>query len=131
MSVLRFISKVAEGEPITVYGDGTQQRDFTYVDDIARGTVAALSLSGYETVNLGYGNPVALNEVIRIIEEATGRAAIIRHEERHPADPMMTWADIGRAYSLLGWTPGVGIEDGVHRTVDWYMEHRDWARTLV
>lgn len=131
MSVFRFISRVVEGEPITVYGDGTQQRDFTYVDDIARGTVAALSTSGYKTINLGYGKPVAVNDIIRIIEEATGRLADIRHEERHPADPMMTWADTGLARDLLGWSPAVGVEDGVRRTVNWYLENRDWARMLT
>ena len=131
MSVLRFIRRVVEGEPITVYGDGTQRRDFTYVDDIARGTVAALLTSGFRTINLGYGNPVALNDVIRIIEEATGQSAIIQHHERHQADPMVTWADTGLAQDLLGWSPSIGVEDGIRRTVDWYMENRDWARTLT
>lgn len=131
MSVYRFIRKITEGEPITVYGDGTQRRDFTYVDDIARGTVAALSTSGYKTINLGYGNPVALNDVIRIIEEATGQSTTIQHHERHQADPMVTWADIGLARDLLGWSPSIGVEDGIRRAVDWYMENRDWARTLT
>ena len=131
MSVFRFIRSIAEGEAITVYGDGTQRRDFTYVEDIARGTVATLSTSGYETINLGYGKPEALSDVIRVIEEATGQSAIIRYTERHRADPMMTWADIGRARELLDWTPAVGIEDGICRTVDWYLENREWARTLT
>ena len=130
MSVFRFIKAIAEGEPITVFGDGTQQRDFTYVDDIARGTVAALDVAGYETINLGYGSPVALNRVIRLIEEAVGKAASIEHQERHAADPMMTWADINRARNVLGWTPDVGIEEGIRRTVEWYMDNRDWARLL-
>ena len=131
MSIFRFTRRIAEGEPITVYGDGTQQRDFTYVDDVARGTVAALGLERYETINLGSDRPVALNDVIRIIEEAVGQAAQIKHQERHPADPMLTWADISRAGRLLGWTPEVGIEEGIRRTVSWYMDHRDWARTLA
>ena len=130
MSVFRFIRAVAEGEPITVYGDGTQQRDFTYVDDIARGTVAAMGVEGYEAINLGYGSPVVQNEVIGLIEEAVGKAAIIQHQERHPADPMMTWADTGRAQTLLGWRPTTGIKEGINRTVDWYMDHREWARLL-
>ena len=130
MSVFRFIRAVAEGEPITVYGDGTQQRDFTYVDDIALGTVAALGATGSETFNLGYGRPVALNEVIGLIEEAVGVKASIEYQERHPADPMMTWADISRARQVMGWTPAVGIEEGIHRTVDWYMANREWARDL-
>ena len=131
MSIFKFIRAVAESEPITVYGDGTQQRDFTYVDDVAHGTAAALAISGYETINLGNGNPVAVNDIVRMIENGIGRPAQIQHEERHPADPMMTWADISRAKSLLGWTPAVGIEEGIRRTVEWYMEHRDWASKLT
>lgn len=127
MSVFRFIRAVAEGEPITVYGDGTQQRDFTFVDDVALGTVAALEVSGYETFNLGYGSPVALNDVIGLIEEGIGRSAEIRHDERHPADPMITWADNSRAKDLMGWTPSVGIGEGIRRTIDWYRAHRHWA----
>ena len=130
MSVFRFIRAIAENEPITVYGDGTQQRDFTYVDDIARGTVDALGVTGYETINLGYGSPVALNDVIGLIEEAVGKPAIIEHQERHPADPLMTWADISRAKDVLGWTPTVGIKEGIRRTVEWYMDNREWARLL-
>ena len=131
MSIFKFIRGIAEGEAITLYGDGTQQRDFTYVDDIAHGTAAALAVSGYEAINLGNGNPVAVNDIIRMIENHVGRQAHILREERHPADPMMTWADISRAQSLLGWAPAVGIEEGIRRTVDWYMEHRDWAKALT
>ena len=97
MSVFRFLRSIVGGETITVFGDGTQQRDFTYVDDIAGGTVAALGVTGYETINLGYGSPVVLNDVISLIEDAVGKEARIVHEERHPADPMMTWADVSRA----------------------------------
>ena len=131
MSVFKFIRAVAEGEPITVFGDGTQRRDFTYVDDIARGTVAALGVPGYETINLGYGSPAVLNDVIRMIEKAVGKPVRIEHQERQPSDPMITWANISRAQSLLGWAPTVGIQEGIRRTVEWYMENRDWASALT
>ena len=130
MSIFRFIHRVAEGESITVFGDGTQQRDFTYVDDIARGTVAALGVAGYETINLGYGSPVALNDVIGMIENAVGKKARIEYQERHPADPMITWADTGRARDLLKWTPSVGIEEGIRHTVAWYEANRHWSNAL-
>ena len=130
MSVFRFVRAVAEGELITVYGDGTQQRDFTYVDDIARGTVAALNAPGYQTINLGYGSPVVLKDVIGLIEEALGKPARIEYEERHPADPLMTWADTGQARDVLGWTPTVGIAEGIRRTIEWYLANREWARLL-
>lgn len=131
MAVFRFIRAIAEGEAITVYGDGNQQRDFTYVDDVARGVAAALTLKGYEIINLGNDRPVALNSVIHLIEEETGRPARIRYQERHPADPLVTWADIGHARELLGWSPVIGIEEGIRRTVAWYQENREWARDLT
>ena len=130
MSVFRFVRAIAEGEPITVHGDGPQQRDFTFVDDIARGTVAALGVTGYETINLGFGSPVAPNYVISLVEKAVGKEAKVRYEERHPADPLMTWADISRAKDVLGWTPMIGIEEGIRRTVKWYTANREWARLL-
>ena len=131
MSIFRFIRSVCEDEPITVFGDGMQQRDFTYVDDVARGTVAALGITGYETINLGHGTPVALADVIRVIEKTVGKQAMVEYEDRHAADPLVTWADISRARSLLAWTPTVGIEEGIGRTVNWYLENRDWAKGLT
>ena len=131
MSVFRFIRAIAEGDLVSVYGDGTQRRDFTYVDDIARGTVAALGLRGFHTINLGNDRPVSVNELIGIVEGAVGRSALVQYQERHEADPSLTWADIGRAQRLLGWVPDVGIEEGIRRTVAWYMENREWAKNLV
>ena len=111
-------------------GDGAQLRDFTYVDDVARGTAAALPLQGYETINLGNDRPIVLNDVIRMIEDAVGRHAQIQYRPRHPADPLITWADIGRARKLLDWTPVVGIEEGIRRAVALYTENREWAKSL-
>ena len=128
MSVFRFIRAIVEGDPVNVYGDGTQRRDFTYVNDVAKGTVAALGLRGFHTINLGNDRPVSVNELIGIIEGAVGRSALVQFQERHETDPSLTWADIGRAHTLLGWTPEVGIEDGIRRTVAWYMENREWAK---
>ena len=97
MSVFRFARDVVEGSPITIYGDGTQQRDYTYMTDVARGTIRALMLQGYETINLGSDRPVAVNAVVRLVEKAVGRSSVIRHEERHSADVATTWADVSRA----------------------------------
>ena len=130
MSIFRFIRDITEGKPITVYGDGTQKRDFTFVTDVARGTVAALELQGYEIANLGNENPVSVNDVIATIETLVGRNAQIEYEERHVADPQITWADTSKAKRLLSWTPTVNIEEGIRRTVEWYMKNRDWARTV-
>jgi nucleoside-diphosphate-sugar epimerase len=130
MSVFRFMRQIAEGEPITLFGDGSQERDFTYVDDIARGTIAALGPLGYKVINLGSDRPVRLDVIIQQISELFGREPIIRYRPAHPADVPATWARIERARDLLGWTPRVDIEEGLRRTVAWYRENRDEILTL-
>ena len=97
MSVFRFVRQIAEGTPITVFGDGRQRRDFSYVDDIARGTVAALRPLGFETINLGSDHPVELAEVIEQIATLVGKRPIIEYRPAHPADVPATWANIQKA----------------------------------
>ena len=130
MAPFRFVQWIAEGRPVTVYGDGTQERDFTYVDDIARGTIAALKPLGYEIINLGSDHPVVLTRLIERIEQLTGRNAVLRHEPRHSADALATWADIGKAERLLGWRPRHDFDEGVAELVRWYADNRDWASTI-
>ena len=130
MSVFRFVRAIAEDEPITVYGDGTQQRDFTYVDDIAAGTATALEIAGYNTINLGSDRPIVLNDLIATIEGTVRRRARVEYERQHPADPSLTWANISQARERLGWSPEVGIKEGIRRCVNWYMQNRDWARYI-
>ncbi|NQU24085.1 MAG: GDP-mannose 4,6-dehydratase [Candidatus Nealsonbacteria bacterium] len=130
MSVFRFIRRIAEGEPILVFGDGSQSRDFTYVDDIARGTIAALRPLGYEAINLGGDRPVKLSEIIEQIAELVGRPVQIEYQPAHPADVPATWADISKAARLLDWSPQVSVEEGLRRSVDWYRANRDMALPL-
>jgi nucleoside-diphosphate-sugar epimerase len=130
MSVFRFMRRIAEGEPITVFGDGTQQRDFSYVDDIARGTVAALKPLGFEVINLGGDRPIRLDSVISRIAGLVGRKPIINYRPAHPADVPATWANIEKARRLLDWVPEVGIEEGLRRTADWYRANRGEILTL-
>jgi nucleoside-diphosphate-sugar epimerase len=130
MSVFRFIRLLSQREPIVVYGDGTQERDFTYVDDVARGTVAALGPLGYEVVNLGGDRPVQLAAVIEQVAALVGSTPRIDRRPAHPADVAQTWADIGKARMLLGWSPRVPLEEGLRRSVAWYRENRDLAVSL-
>lgn len=130
MSVFRFVRNIAEGDPTILYGDGAQERDFTYVEDIARGTVAGLKIKGHDIVNLGGDRPVRLDTLIGLIEKEIGRAAKIDRRPMHPADVHATWADITKARALLGWQPRVPLEEGVRRTVAWYMANRAWAREI-
>jgi UDP-glucuronate 4-epimerase len=130
MSLFRFVQWIAEDRPVTVFGDGSQSRDFTYVEDIARGSIACLGLSGYNTVNLGSDTPVVLMDAIRLIEKLTGKTARIECKPMHAADVMATWADISVARSKLKWEPMIPFEKGVRALVDWYFSNRDWARDI-
>lgn len=130
MSVFRFVRWISKGEPITVFGDGNQQRDFTYVDDIARGTIAGLKPVGYEVINLGGDRPIPLSEIIRQIGQLTGREPIIEYRDAHPADVPATWANVQKAADLLGWKSEVSVEEGLRRSVAWYNENRDLANSL-
>jgi nucleoside-diphosphate-sugar epimerase len=130
MSVLRFVRWIATGHPVTLYGDGSQERDFTYVDDIARGTIAALKPVGCEAFNLGSDRPFTVAALISMIEEAVGRKAVIDRRPAHRADVRATWADISKARSVLGWSPQVSLEEGLRKTVAWYMANRELADSL-
>ncbi len=130
MSMFRFAKWIMEGEPLHLYGDGEQSRGFTYVDDIARGTLAALKPLGYEIVNLGGHEVVSMNGLIAMLEERIGKKARI---ERHPpnqADMLTNQADVSKARELLGWQPQVGLDEGLGKLVDWYMRERQWASGL-
>ncbi len=130
MSIFRFIRWIAEGEPITLFGDGSQQRDFSFVEDIARGTVAALQPLGYETINLGGDRPIALTTIIGELERLLGKKANITYRPAHPADVPATWANIDQAKKLLHWQPTISVEEGLARCVAWYQENRELALGL-
>jgi nucleoside-diphosphate-sugar epimerase len=130
MSIFRFVQWISEDRPVLIYGDGTQSRDFTFVDDIARGTVAGLKPLGYEVINLGSDEPVVLMDSLRLIERFVGKKADIVYKEMHRADVSHTWANIAKARKLLDWSPQVSHEDGVRRTVEWYQGNRSWAKDL-
>jgi UDP-glucuronate 4-epimerase len=131
MSLFRFVQRISEGEPITVYGDGLQRRDFTYVDDAARATLRALSATGAGPINVGSDRPVTVAHTVALVESLTGRTAIVNHEPRHAADVEATWADISRARRELGWEPRITLEEGTARLVAWYRENREWAREVT
>jgi len=130
MSIFRFIKWIMEGKPVKIFGDGSQVRDFTYIDDIARGTVKALKPLGYEIINLGHNNPDKLSKVIRIIEQYTGNKAEFEYKELHKADMVATWAHIDKARKFLEWRPLVDLEEGIKRTVEWSKENRDWLQNV-
>lgn len=124
MSIYRFIEGIKNGREIEVFGDGFQKRDFTYVDDIAAGTIAALQGVGFEAINLGNSNPVTLNYVIQLIENELGKEAKIKYSPRNKADVLINYADIRKAKRLLDWEPKVRIDEGIKRTVAWHLAQK-------
>ncbi|MBI4394401.1 MAG: SDR family NAD(P)-dependent oxidoreductase [Euryarchaeota archaeon] len=130
MSIFRFVRWIAEGEPLLLQGTGAQERDFTFVEDIARGTIAAMTPLGYEIINLGSDAPTPLSTVISKLERLIGKTATFDRQAMHRADVQATWADISKAKKLLDWKPQVDLDTGLRATVDWYMGNRDFAQTL-
>ena len=127
LSIFRFIKWIAEGEPVIVYGDGNQTRDFTHVDDVARGVVGALTPMGYEIINLGSDRPVSINQVISIIESTLDVKAVVDHQPALSIDVPGSWADVRKAKRLLDWEPEITLESGLQAAVDWYRQERSWA----
>jgi nucleoside-diphosphate-sugar epimerase len=131
MAPFRFIKWISEGKPVSIFGDGNQSRDFTYVDDIARGTILAARSLGYEIINLGGGREaLSLTQIVRLIERATGLEARITNQEVHPADVKATSADITKANLLLNWRPQVTSEDGFRMAVNWHKKNHSWIQNI-
>ena len=131
LAMFRFCQWISEGRPVLVNGDGEQSRGFTYLDDIARGTILALKPLGYEIVNLGGHEVISINGLIALLEEMIGRKADVHYGPPNLADMFTNWADVSKAGRLLGWEPQVGLRDGVRKLVDWYAAERSWASQIV
>ena len=125
MSIFRFIEWIYRGEPVCLYGDGSQSRDFTFVTDVAQATIAALQVKGYEIFNIGGGKaPTSLREVIDYVARTLGRPAHIQSHPLPKADMLHTQADISKARRLLGWTPQTDFWDGLQKTIEWHVQNR-------
>ena len=128
---LRFIQWISEGHPVRVNGDGEQSRGFTYIDDIARGTILALKPVGFEVINLGGHEVITINNLIKLMEDVTGKKADVRYGSPNPADMHTNSADVSKAGELLGWEPQVNQREGVERLYKWYLAERDWAKDVL
>ena len=123
MAVAKFTRLIHDGKPIQVYGDGSAQRDFTYVGDIKEGLLKAIyTPSRYEIVNLGGANTIELRRLIELIEGALGKKAAIEYLPPVPGDVPITYADATKAKELLGFKAAVRIDEGVERYVKWFLE---------
>jgi len=125
LAIHKFTAIMETGRPIPVFGDGSTGRDYTHVDDIVRGVLAALDYTlpdgvPYDVFNLGNSKPLTLNDLIAELEKATGRKAVLERKPIQPGDVPLTWADISKARRLLGYEPQIGIDKGLRQFVEWY-----------
>jgi nucleoside-diphosphate-sugar epimerase len=127
MVMFRFVQWISEGRLVRVNGDGRQSRGFTYVDDVARGTILGLQPLGYQVINLGGHECLEILELISMLENLIGKKAQVEFLPRHPADMLANWANVDKARQMLGWEPQVSLEQGISATVDWYKAERLWA----
>jgi UDP-glucuronate 4-epimerase len=121
MAIAHFMRSILEGRPITVFGDGSMRRDFTHVDDIVRGILAAAEHAppGFRAYNLGSGAPVTLTELVRALADAAGREPEVVHAPVPAGDVEATFADVTRAREELQWTPRVRLPEGLRTVRDW------------
>jgi UDP-glucuronate 4-epimerase len=131
LSIFRFVKWISEGQPVRVNGNGEQSRGFTYIDDIARGVIAALKPLNYEVINLGGHEVITINNLIKLIEDIVGKKAIVEYGPPDPADMRSNWADVSKAGELLGWEPQFDMRSGIEKLVEWYNVEREWASQIA
>ena len=122
LAIHKFAKLISQQKPIPVFGDGTTRRDYTYIDDIIDGVVAAIHYdqSNYEVINLGESRTVELKQLIALLEKELDAHAIIDRQPAQPGDVPQTFADVSKARALLGYDPKTQIESGLHRFVEWF-----------
>ncbi len=130
LALFRFVQWIHESRPIQIFGDGEQSRGFTYIDDIARGTIAALKPLGYEVINLGGHEEITINGLVRLIEELTSLQAEVEYGPPNPADMRRNLADVSKARDLLGWEPQFDLRRGITELIRWYRAERSWAKEI-
>ncbi len=122
-----FVPQALRGEPITVFGDGSQTRSFCYVDDLIEGIYRLLMSDTHDPVNIGNPNEMTISQLVDKILEFTGSSSTIAYKELPEDDPKIRQPDITRAKELLGWEPKVELEDGLKRTIEWFKSLPEFA----
>lgn len=123
LAINKFVRLIAEGKPIPMFGDGSSERDYTFISDVVRAVLlAADSDLEYEVMNIGGSSPISLRGLIETLEQVMGRRAVIEQLPSQPGDMPRTFADVSRAERLLGWAPSVPLPDGLRRFVEWHQE---------
>jgi UDP-glucuronate 4-epimerase len=130
MVMFRFAQWISEGKSVKINGDGEQSRGFTYVDDIARGTILGLRPLGFEIINLGGHEQIKINDLLSMMEDFIGKKADVQHLPIHPADMLANWANVEKARRILGWEPQISLSEGVSNLIHWYEAEREWVSQI-
>jgi UDP-glucuronate 4-epimerase len=131
LAIYQFTRRIHAGQAIEQFGDGTTRRDYTYIDDVIQGTMAALQYEGalFDIFNLGESETIQLKDLIVTIENALGQKAKINELPEQPGDMPLTCADIAKARKLLGYNPSTRLNEGLPKFIDWFLEIQRTART--
>ena len=124
LAIHQFTRRIYAGQPIDQFGDGSTRRDYTYIDDVIQGTMAALKYDGsrYDIFNLGESDTIQLKELISAIENALGRKGKVNRLPEQPGDMPLTCADISKARKLLGYNPTMKFSEGLPKFIDWFLK---------
>ena len=122
LAIHKFVHRILHDQPITLYGDGSTSRDYTFVDDIVDGILGALDYDKtmFEIINLASNRRISLMDLVRTLEAVIGKKAEIKHIEEQPGDVRVTYGDISKARDLLGYNPNIELKDGLTRFYEWY-----------
>jgi nucleoside-diphosphate-sugar epimerase len=129
--VTNFIGQALRGEPLTVYGDGSQTRSFQYVDDLVEGIVRLMEVEYYQPVNLGNPEEYSMMQLASLVKELTGSASPVVHAALPVDDPKQRRPDIARAREVLGWEPRVPVREGLLRTITYFRDAQTYHRSSV
>src|SRR5262249_5999395 len=131
LAIHQFTRRIYAGQPIDQFGDGSTRRDYTYIDDVIQGTLAALDYDGplYDFFNLGESETIQLKDLIAAIENALEKKAKINRLAEQPGDMPLTYADISKAKKLLGYNPTTKLSEGLPKFVEWFLQTQSAART--
>jgi len=133
LAINKFARLINSGEPIQMFGDGTTARDYTYIGDIVSGIVKSINYlinhhEVYEIINLGNNHPISLFKMIKTIEEALAKKAVIEQLPMQPGDVYITYADISKANSLLGYSPTTTFDEGIRKFAVWYKNNQEKSK---
>jgi len=130
MVIFKFLKSIIDDDPITIYGDGNQTRDFTYVSDVANALIKSTKSKGYEIFNVGGGNAITVNNLVTVIQNYLSKKATINFIDRDPSDIEHSLADISKIKNLLNWQPMFNIDSGVKETGDWFLNNLDFISSI-